>query len=178
MGSKCSPCDRAQQHPARGIAENSPACLGLEAGLLSVLILSVTTNTKDTKRFSQVLVGHHDDVTRWKHFPRYWPFMRGIHRSPVNSSHKGQWRGALMFSLICAWINGWVKNREAGDLRRYPAYNDVIVMCQYEWSWLINKRDSNHLHIMYFRLVYFETIVYKRALVSTVLDCITLAAAQ
>ena len=34
MGSKCSPCDRAQQHPARGIAENNPACLGLEAGLL------------------------------------------------------------------------------------------------------------------------------------------------
>ena len=38
----------------------------------------------------------HDDVIKWKHFPRYWPFVRGIHRSPVNSSHKGQWRGALM----------------------------------------------------------------------------------
>ena len=33
--------------------------------------------------------------------------------------HKGQWRGALMFSLICARINGWVNNREAGDLRRH-----------------------------------------------------------
>ena len=43
----------------------------------------------------------HDDVIKWKHFPRYWPFVRGIHRSPVNSSHKGQWCGALMFSLIC-----------------------------------------------------------------------------
>ena len=43
----------------------------------------------------------HDDVIKWKHFPRYWPFVRGIHRSPVNSPHKGQWRGALMFSLIC-----------------------------------------------------------------------------
>ena len=39
----------------------------------------------------------HDDVIKWKQFPRYWPFGRGIHRSPVNSSHKGQWRGALMF---------------------------------------------------------------------------------
>ena len=48
----------------------------------------------------------HDDVIKWKHFPRYWPFVRGIHRSPVNSPHKGQWRGALMFSLICARING------------------------------------------------------------------------
>ena len=39
-----------------------------------------------------------------------------------------QWRGALMFSLICVWINGWVNNREAGDLRRYRAHYDVIVM--------------------------------------------------
>ena len=46
----------------------------------------------------------HDDVINWKHCPRYWPFVRGIHRSPVNSPHKGQWRGVLMFSLICAWI--------------------------------------------------------------------------
>ena len=37
----------------------------------------------------------------------------GNHRSPVNSPCKGQWRGALIFSLICAWINGWVNNREA-----------------------------------------------------------------
>ena len=70
----------------------------------------------------------HDDVIKWKHFPRYWPFVRGIHRSPVNSPHKGQWRGALMFSLICAWINGWVNNREACDLRRHHAHYDVIVM--------------------------------------------------
>ena len=42
------------------------------------------------------------DVIKWKHFPRYWPFVRGIHRSPVNSPLKGQWRGGLMFSLICA----------------------------------------------------------------------------
>ena len=42
----------------------------------------------------------HGDVIKWKHFPRYWPFVREIHRSPVNSPHKGQWRGALMFSLI------------------------------------------------------------------------------
>ena len=58
-------------------------------------------------------------LTKWKHFSRYWPFVRGIHRSPVNSPHKGQWRGALMFSLICVWINGWVNNRDAGDLRCY-----------------------------------------------------------
>ena len=51
----------------------------------------------------------------------------GIHRSPVNSPYKGQWRGALVFSLICTRINGWVNNREASDLRRHRAHYDVIV---------------------------------------------------
>ena len=68
----------------------------------------------------------------WRHqmetFPRYWPFVREIHRWPVNFPHKGQWRGALMFSLICAWINGWVNNREAGYLRRHHTHYDVTVM--------------------------------------------------
>ena len=69
----------------------------------------------------------HDDVIKWKkHFLRYWPFVRGIHRLP----HKGHWRRALMFSLICVWINGWVNNREAGDLRRNYAHYDVTVMTQ------------------------------------------------
>ena len=63
-----------------------------------------------------------------ENFPHNWPFVRGIHRSPVNSPHKGQWRGALMFSLIGAWINDWVNNREAGDLRRNRVHYDVIVM--------------------------------------------------
>ena len=70
----------------------------------------------------------HDGVIKWKHFPRYWPFVRGNHRSPVNSPHKGQWRGALMFSLICVWINGWTNNREAGDLRRYHTHYDGTVI--------------------------------------------------
>ena len=69
-----------------------------------------------------------DDVIKWKHLPHYWPFVRGIHRSPVNYPHKGQWRRALMFYLICARINGWVKSDEADDLRRHRAHYDVIVM--------------------------------------------------
>ena len=47
------------------------------------------------------------------------------------SPHKGQWLGALMFSLICVWINGWVNNREAGDLKRHRGNYDVIVMSIY-----------------------------------------------
>ena len=64
-----------------------------------------------------------------KHFPYNGPFVRGIHRSSVISSHKGQWRGALMFSLIWTWINGWVNNREAGDLERRRVHYDITVMC-------------------------------------------------
>ena len=78
----------------------------------------------------------HDDVIKWKQFPHYWPFVRGIHRSPVNSPHKGQWRGAFMFSLSCTWTNGWVNNHEAGDLRHHRAHCDVILMISqslFEW---------------------------------------------
>ena len=83
----------------------------------------------------------HDNVIKWKHFPRYWPFVRGIHRSSVNSPDKGQWRGALMFSLICAWINGWVYNREAGDIRRHRAHYDVIVMKSHDSLYLALMGD-------------------------------------
>ena len=85
---------------------------------------NVAVISSDFRRF----ILQHDDVIKWKHFPRYWPFVRGIHRSSVNSQHKGQWRGYLMFSLICAWINGWVNDREAGDLRRHCTHYGVIVM--------------------------------------------------
>ena len=49
-----------------------------------------------------------DDVIKGKHFPRHWSFVWGSHRSPVNSPHKGQRRGVLMFSLFCAWTNDWL----------------------------------------------------------------------
>ena len=82
----------------------------------------------------------HDDVIKWKHFPRYWPFVWGIHQSPVNSPHKGQWRGALVFSLICARINGWVNNDEASDLWRHRTHYDVTVMkC---WPYRAQERDA------------------------------------
>ena len=69
----------------------------------------------------------HDGIIKWKYFPRNWPFVHGIHWSPVKSPHKGQWCGTLMF-FICAWINGWINIREASDLRRHHAHYDIIVM--------------------------------------------------
>ena len=70
----------------------------------------------------------HDDIIKWKYFLHYWPFVGGIHRAPVNSPHKGQWRRALMFPLICAWINGWINNGEAGDLICHHVHYDITVM--------------------------------------------------
>ena len=145
------------------------------------------------------MFSYHDDVIKWKHFPRYWPFVWGIHwpplRSPsdvtlmevsqhaldslyirsiwllyivmffvnliwylylfwlnkhclslslsLNSAHKGQRRGALMFSLICAWINAWVNNSKAGDLRRDIAHYDVTIMMVKDGS--MNNIDSRWL---------------------------------
>ena len=84
--------------------------------------------------------GNHDDVIKWKHFPRYWSFLQGIH------PHKGQWRRALMFSLICAQINSWVNNGEAGDLRCNRAHYDVIVMaCRNSNLMALLHWHNNHI---------------------------------
>ena len=73
-------------------------------------------------------------TTWWRHqmetFSALLALCAGNSPVPVNSPHKGQWRGALMFSLIYAWINDWVNNRETGDLRRQGGHCDVIVMIQ------------------------------------------------
>ena len=84
-------------------------------------------------------VTYHDDVIKWKHFPRYWSVVRGIHRSPVNSPHKGQWRGAfdIFFDLRLnkrlskqSW--GWWFETLSRPLIRQcnvPKQNKVWPMC-------------------------------------------------
>ena len=106
----------------------------LKSGVISMHVAAASRFTKckivSRSRYwksDNLIPNVHDEVIKWKHFPRYWPFVRGIHRSPLNSPHKGQWRGALMFSLIYSWINGWVNNGKAGDLRRHRAHYDVRV---------------------------------------------------
>ena len=69
---------------------------------------------------------------KWKHYPRYRPFVREIHRSPVDSPHKVQWRGTLTFSLICAWTNSWANNRDPCALIRHGAHHDATIKhCKY-----------------------------------------------
>ena len=95
---------------------------------------------------------------------RYCPFVREIHRWSVNCPHKGQWRWALLFSLICAWINGWVNNREAGDLRRHRAHYDVTVMARARFS---PHYCTTGCHIMVYHIMtrYEFTLLYMHMLV-------------
>ena len=68
----------------------------------------------------------------WRHqkeiFSALLAICAGNSSVPGEVPHKGQWRGALMFSLIWIWINGWVNNREADDLRHHDAHYNVSVM--------------------------------------------------
>ena len=104
-----------------------PFCIGLNElrgqGIAEGLKAYCTSSRKEVES-----IDIYDDVIKWKHFPRYWPFSREIHRSPVNSPHKSQWRVALMFSFIYSWTNGWANNDEAGNLRRHHAHCDVTLM--------------------------------------------------
>ena len=71
-------------------------------------------------------------ITWWRHQMETFSALLALcmENWPVTGEFplKGQWRGALIFSLICAWINGSVNNREAGDLRRHHPHYDVTVM--------------------------------------------------
>ena len=71
------------------------------------------------------------DSTWWRH--QMETFFALLAVCAGTSPHKGQRRGALMFSLICAWINSWINNREAGDLRRHRAHYDATVMMKPCW---------------------------------------------
>ena len=70
----------------------------------------------------------HNDVKPWKRFTCYRSFVRGIHRSPVDSPYKGPVTRDLTFSLMLVQTNGLINGRLAGDLRRHDTHCNVIVM--------------------------------------------------
>ena len=115
--------------------------LSIPNDITSLVISAISLRFGDTMRYMYQGADRclkwpcsaHDDVIKWKHFPRYWPFGRGIHRwIPITKAR--QWHGALIFSMICAWTNDWVNNRDAGDLRSHRAHYDVIVMLRVSWN--------------------------------------------
>ena len=78
-----------------------------------------------------------ESTSWWRHQMESFSTLLDIcaDNSPVNSLHIGQWRRALMFSLVCAGINVWVNNREVGDLRRHFAHHGVTVMQKKRFCW-------------------------------------------
>ena len=94
-----------------------------------------------------------------------------IFRSPVNSPHTGQWRGALMFSVICARINGWVNNGEAGDLRRHRVHYDVTVMFIPEkWSKSPSCGEAKHVSAIFITIYGMFSVLFKAMIVLYIYD--------
>ena len=97
----------------------------------------------------------HDDFIKWKHFPHYWPFVWGIHRWPA--PRPMTW--SFHVSLIRAWINGWVNNREAADLRCHQAHYDITAMWTIQQSlcrepaghqWGFSSQRTSNVELWYF----------------------------
>ena len=74
----------------------------------------------------------HNDVMTWKCFLHYWPFVWGIHRSPVDSPHKGpeMQRFDVFFCLFA--ISCWTNSPVASDFR---CLNSHVTL--QEWFWYI-----------------------------------------
>ena len=105
------------------------------------------TDILQIKRSSKIVV-----ITWWRHQIETFSALLAIcvGNSPVPGEFPAQrpvTRGSLMFSLICVWINGWVNNREAGDLRRYRAPYDVTVMTQELQSFTRKSNTPSNVHI-------------------------------
>ena len=148
-----------------------PFCLGLNVLRLKVPPFQWHTRANmDYRNETEA----HDDVIKWKHFPRYWPFVRGIHRPPVNSPHKGQWRGALMFSSIYAWIKrlskqlwGWWFETPSLSLWRhcnkmaailqtafwyiFACMKIVVVWFKFHWCFFYHLMRNQHWFMAWYR---------------------------
>ena len=92
----------------QGVSPISLHAVCFDSMTLSPPVLVESTNFRQMNGWNLIkspnnaleIITEHDDVINWKHFPRHWPFVRGIHRSSVNSPHKDQWRGALIFFYL------------------------------------------------------------------------------
>ena len=124
----CFPAFRRIERPRpttyhANMCHHGPCVQGFDIHLYSILESECLKLSLDIAKTA------HYDVIKRKHFPRYTPFGRGTHRSPVDSPHKRQWRRALMFSLTCVLTNAWANNREAGDLTRHRPLHSLWRHC-------------------------------------------------
>ena len=112
-----------------------PETVGVLAVIASWIMCQLTWSALYCYRQNELMTGlwgyrlsSHDDVIKWKNFPHYWPFCMG--NSLVTSEFPAQRPVTQSFDVffICAWMNSWVNNREAGDLRCHHAHYDITVM--------------------------------------------------
>ena len=91
-------------------------------------------------KFSKICVAF--TCTWWRHQMETFSALLAIcaGNSPVLGElpHKGQRRRALIFYLICFWINGWINNRQAGDLRCYSAHYYYVTLMRWKLSCYIS----------------------------------------
>ena len=117
--------------------------------------LGLNVYLTNLKNLNQHLAAY---ISWWRHqreaFSALLALCAGNSPVPVNSRHKVQWRGALMFSLICVWINGWVNNREAADLRRPLSYYDVRVMGDMYWYLVLLLSEYVYIYIYIYAVEY------------------------
>ena len=128
-----------------------PFCLGLN-------VLITWTGLCGSQGYAPVHKANRSTaLTWWRHqmetFSALLALCAGKSPVPVNSPHKGQWRGALIFSFNYAWINDWVNNLEAGDLRRQRVYYDVIVMQMKQRKYEITTQNEPPLSVAHNFLV-------------------------
>ena len=124
----------------RGALTNQRCSLATGCGINTeqkqnlVSLLSNISSLSDTKNLLSfwriVTILPRAVLAWWRHQMETFSVLLAIcaGNSLVNSPHKGQWRGALMFSLICTWTNGWVNIRKAVDLGSNRAHYDITVM--------------------------------------------------
>ena len=101
-------------------------CLMRSGTYKHMIYIYIYINPCRDQQWVSISSSNHDDVIKWIPFPRDRPFVRGT-RVLVDSSQKGQWHRALMFSVICIWTNGWTNNRDDGDLRHHGSHCYVTV---------------------------------------------------
>ena len=109
-------------------------------------IPSMSNHTRSAANRS-VCITVHNDVIKWKYFPRYWHFVWAIHRSPVNSPHKGQWHGASILFLFDLRLNKWFSKQSSRCWFETPSRSlwrhcNVITQRCYKTGYVIKHRSN------------------------------------
>ena len=107
---------------------------------------------------------YHDGVIQWKHFPRYWPFVRGNPRLSVNSPHRGQWRGSLMDVFFDLHLNEQLSKQSWGWWFKMP----WRPMLSHNVSWFIYVFEASAL--IGLDMVFGKRLVQTRAMTFTVIE--------